>query len=83
MVHESLLVDRSDCRQQLCGTAPHALLLQPNTVLMLQKVQQAQFVVLADYSHTRPPAVYHVDVLGQVRMSNVLAVHSAARGGRM
>lgn len=41
MVHESLLVNHSDRRKQLCGTAPHALLLQPTTMLMLQKVQQS------------------------------------------
>jgi hypothetical protein len=80
VVHKSLLVDGSDCRQQLRGTNPYVVLRQPTAVATLQKLRQMQLVVLAYHAQARCPASHHVDVLGQVRVGDVLAARPAARG---
>ena len=82
MVHKSLFMNGSDCREQLRGTNPHVLLRQPSAVPTLQKLRQMQLGVLTYHAQARCPAAHHVDVLGQVRVGYVLAARPQHVGVR-
>lgn len=82
VVHEPLLVHGGHRREQLRRAAPRPRLWQPGRVALLQQLRQTQFVVLADHTKARGSASNHVDVLGQVRVGDVLAVQGTPSDDR-